>query len=842
MTKRSKTSKSYLSFLSAILLSASAHGTLVDGLVNYWPLDGDGTDAAHGLAGSASTVEDNGTVAGANGTDGISFVDGLFGQATLQNGAGGGAAGAENDGHISINASADTQFGGEDLTISMWVQVSGFDTGWQAAIAHGEGTNYRIARRASISEAGYAGGVGEGPESGIDISVGWHHLVAITEQNVGTRLYIDGLLASTVNNTATSINNQSDLFLNIGANPATGANNREWAGNIDDVAQWNRALDESEIATIYGGGPTTASSIGDLVAIPDFDDDGLSNEDEVSVYGTDPNDPDSDQDGLGDGDEVFYGLDPLSAAGDDGAAGDPDGDTLTNFDEINTYSTDPTKEDTDSDTLSDADEVLVHLSNPLLQDTDFDSLSDADEVNLHLTNPTKADSDDDSLPDDYEVANALNPNFNDTLLDPDSDALTNLDEFGRGTDPQKADTDDDFSNDGDEVNNGTNPLFADTDGDGLLDGHETNKGGDSYTSPTDAGTDPLVGDSDNDGTSDGREVLIGRNPTVADPQVVETLEDGLLAYWNFDNTLEDVAHSQGIGDSAVADDGTFSGGGAGTDVIFTTEEESLFGSSALRMNGGDGWVTVPASIDTRRQIENAISVSAWVKLNAWDVSWQAIMAHGEGNQWRLARHGTNDSASWVGGSADIFGSGEIIPGDQTWHHVVGVADPVNGLSSLYIDGSLVATGGAPAIDDRRNGDGSYPALFIGNNSQAGNREWNGDIDEVAIWGRALSESEIAQIYNGGDGESILNLVGGSRPPTITSFTYDPSVGENGSFSLTFDSRSGGQYSIWGSLDLNDGFPVEVESLVTGEDGSTTVLIPRPATNAPLFYRIEAPRQ
>ncbi len=255
-----------ISVVSALTIMGS-QGALVDGLVNYWPLDGDGTDAAHGLAGSASTVADTGTIAGANGTDGISFVSGLFGQGTLQNGAGGGAAGAENDGYISITASPDTQFGGEDLTISMWVQASTFDTGWQAAISHGEGSNYRIARRASTNEVGYAGGVGEGAENGIDISSGWHHLVSITENNVGTRLYIDGVLATTVENATTAINNQADGFLNIGANPATGANNREWAGNIDDVAQWNRILDDSEIASLYGGGAGSAVSVGSLVGL-----------------------------------------------------------------------------------------------------------------------------------------------------------------------------------------------------------------------------------------------------------------------------------------------------------------------------------------------------------------------------------------------------------------------------------------------------------------------------------------------------------------------------------------------------------------------------------------------
>ena len=146
--------------------SSFAASSLIDGLVNYWPLDGNGNDAAHGLAGSASTVADTGSFAGLNGTGGISFAAGLFGQSTLQDGA---AGAAQNNGYVNVPRSADTLFGGtganpaNQLTSSAWVQVGTFDQDWQAVIAHGEGSQYRIARRGNTSTVGYAGGVGEGP-------------------------------------------------------------------------------------------------------------------------------------------------------------------------------------------------------------------------------------------------------------------------------------------------------------------------------------------------------------------------------------------------------------------------------------------------------------------------------------------------------------------------------------------------------------------------------------------------------------------------------------------------------------------------------------------------------
>ena len=48
----------------------------------------------------------------------------------------------------------------------------------------------------------------------------------------------------------------------------------------------------------------------EITILPDTDGDGLTDDDETNIYGTDPNDPDSDDDGLDDGEEVAFGSDP----------------------------------------------------------------------------------------------------------------------------------------------------------------------------------------------------------------------------------------------------------------------------------------------------------------------------------------------------------------------------------------------------------------------------------------------------------------------------------------------------------------------------------------------------
>ncbi len=187
----------------------------------------------------------------------------------------------------------------------------------------------------------------------------------------------------------------------------------------------------------------------------DSDNDGLSDYDEINIYGTDPLDADSDDDLLPDGAEVnIYLTNPLSS--------DSDYDLMPDFYEVD-HNFDPNNStdaslDYDNDDLTNLEEYLEGTS-PINADSDGDSLSDGSEVNDYNTNPLDIDTDADDLPDNYEVQWGLDPlTWDDISADPDGDGLATESEFYLGTDPTNADTDGDGASDFDEYRYGTDPL------------------------------------------------------------------------------------------------------------------------------------------------------------------------------------------------------------------------------------------------------------------------------------------------------------------------------------------------------------------------------------------------
>jgi len=194
--------------------------------------------------------------------------------------------------------------------------------------------------------------------------------------------------------------------------------------------------------------------------------------------------------------------------------------------------------------------------------------------------------------------------------------------------------------------------------------------------------------------------------------------DNLVARYEFENNVDD---SSGNGlHGTVVGDPEFVEGPPG------------FGM-ALDFDGDGDYVDCgnPPEFTTTEQI----SFAYWIKVRVFDADWNTVIAKGD-DSWRSSRAGTNNfMEAAVGGTSGNYIYGVTPVDDEQWHHVGAVYDGAT--FKIYVDGDLDASEestGQIAVS-------SYN-VYIGENSQATGRFWNGLIDDVVIYNRALTAGEV----------------------------------------------------------------------------------------------------
>ncbi len=128
-------------------------------------------------------------------------------------------------------------------------------------------------------------------------------------------------------------------------------------------------------------------------------------------------------------------------------------------------------------------------------------------------------------------------------------------------------------------------------------------------------------------------------------------------------------------------------------------------------------------------LTQSYTVSAWVKAQVLAGGWRGLVTKSRNlSPW----YGIwiDNTSHWVGGGSNLTGP-TLTAG---WHHAVLVQDGVNNTRVLYLDGASVVTGTAIAAD------GAGP-LWIGGAVNV-SEYFNGWIDDVRIYNRALAASEI----------------------------------------------------------------------------------------------------
>lgn len=211
--------------------------------------------------------------------------------------------------------------------------------------------------------------------------------------------------------------------------------------------------------------------------------------------------------------------------------------------------------------------------------------------------------------------------------------------------------------------------------------------------------------------------------------------------------------------------------GIPTNVDFGVGGKSLYGA---RFNGSSGRVDLPNSFG----ITDSANFSASLWFNSNSTANQSLLwANGSGAVGRFGI-GINNS-SYGGAGAVYFGcglssftyinssGGTFSQGD--WVHVAVAKSSTTGMT-LYVNGTQVANNSSATGNASNTATGSNT---IGVYKTGSYSSWyNGSIDQVRIFSKALSSSEVSKLYGNGTGEiacahksttDIVNYPTGTTP-------------------------------------------------------------------------------
>jgi len=206
-----------------------------------------------------------------------------------------------------------------------------------------------------------------------------------------------------------------------------------------------------------------------------------------------------------------------------------------------------------------------------------------------------------------------------------------------------------------------------------------------------------------------------------------TLPPGAVGEWKLDEgTGTQAADSTGNGHL-----GTLVGG-----PVWTAGHVG----SALQFDGTDDWVDLAQ--EAAFDFTGAFSVSFWMKRNGFSNVWEAMVDKAD-SSWGVARNNNGHSVAFTtfnssGTPQDLFGTTTI--DDDQWHHVVAVYTGTQ--KQLYIDGVLNASVGYSQVVRTNNFN-----VRLGMNEEYAPAFYGGALDEVRIYGRALTPAEVTILFN-----------------------------------------------------------------------------------------------
>jgi len=228
--------------------------------------------------------------------------------------------------------------------------------------------------------------------------------------------------------------------------------------------------------------------------------------------------------------------------------------------------------------------------------------------------------------------------------------------------------------------------------------------------------------------------------------------NSLLGMWTFDDSTPNDSSGNGYNGTAVNGptyDASDTKNGKGKSLVLSSASSQYVkvdtGGSQTVFTGG-----------------TSMTISAWVK--GWPGTWNPfICKNGEPSGWQMRRNNANNYLDWTtrGLTSSDFPGITTAVSDGNWHMVTMTYDGAT--KKIYVDAVLdnqtAASGTISA--------GNYIMAFGARDNGGWGNFFNGKLDDIYFYNRAIPATEITNLYN---------IVGASRSGETSSLTNLPASG------------------------------------------------------------------
>ncbi len=236
-------------------------------------------------------------------------------------------------------------------------------------------------------------------------------------------------------------------------------------------------------------------------------------------------------------------------------------------------------------------------------------------------------------------------------------------------------------------------------------------------------------------------------------QPVYGSDDGLLLYLPFENLNSSVQYDR----SPFGNDGYIV-----RDVRCGSNYGKYGAGCLITHNSTDGYIQAPYV-----EVQKNGTVEAWIKSQGKSAAGrQYIVSIGSNSVWYSAYEFAYDDINnylnfWFGDTKSFTTSSNSVVRDE-WYHVAVTWDNSSGMSRMYINGDIAATSTAPT-------DASFSAqtTYIGVRPER-TEGFNGTIDELKIYNRALAPEEIRSHYLRGSNFNSMGAITANRFRVVNS--------------------------------------------------------------------------